>query len=416
MRNIKKAILLNAFIYSLSFSQEIVNTIILDNPKKAVTTVETIKKKEKAELNLNIKKISSNILDGYVSKKKNLISFVLDELTPEDLFYLSDNKIFFNEHTRKVQENSNSYELKKIDFMTKSVTFTYKALPKELYLVKYDIKTKELKKLYKWEEKNSKYIDSQNGSLSFAFTEEYKPFEIVRFSTKRIANIKGNLNIRSGSYININPLLSKEIVIKNSKGEILQNIALKNGIGFFKLDDSKKGLILENGSSILNFGIGFEENETLLQIKGTTDSTKEYFMTLEVINLDETIQSYDVNIKPAKYALKILNKALDFDFTTPEVQNKYNLKDAKELISKSEIQIDTKGLNIKTEFANNGIIKLKNGETIINGKLEAILDNNTPVGDIKTLHVIGKVKKEDILNMPSGDYIGSAELIITIDS
>ncbi|MGL5595613.1 MAG: hypothetical protein ACRDDH_16885 [Cetobacterium sp.] len=416
MFSFKKIMIFNIFLYTLSFSEDIPNTLILDNPNKPITTVETIKKKEKAELNLNIKKVSSFEVDGYVNKNKKLISFVLDELITEDGFYLTNNKEIFNEHTRKVKDYSSSYAIEKTDYINKVITFKYNSLPQELYLIKYDSKTKELKKLYKWQEQYTRYIDSQKGNLVFSFTEEYKPFEIVNFSINRTINTKGNLEIKNGSYLRVDPLLTKEVIIKNSKGERIDTIALKNGSGFLKLDDSKKGIILENGSSILNFGVGFRNNEILFQIKGTTDSSKEYPMTFEVVNLDGTEEVYNINVKPAQYALKILNNSINLDFNKPDKYQSLNEAEETELISKSEILIDSKDLNIKVEFINNGVIRLKNGENSLNGKLEAQLDSNLSKGKIKTVQVTGKVKKEDVKNMPDGDYIGTTELIIIVDS
>lgn len=404
----------NIFLFSLTFSEDIPNTLILDNPKKPVSTIKTIKKKEKAELNLNIKKISSFNLNGYINRDKKLISFVLDELVLEDNFYLTDTKEIFDERTKKVKDYSNIYELEKTDYLNKAVTFKYNNLPKELYLVKYDSKTKELKKLYKWQEEYTEYIDTQRGNLKFTFTEDYKPFEIISFSLNKIANTKGVLEIKNGSYLKIDPILSKEVIIKNDKGENLGTITLKNGNGFFKLDESKKGLILERGSSILNFGIGFKNNEILLQIKGTTDSTKEYPLSFEVVNLDGTIQNYSANIKPAQYAFKILTNSLNLDFNNSK--EALNEAEIDELISKSEILIDSKDLNLEVQFINNGVIKLKNGENILNGKIEAQLENSLSQEKIKTIKVIGKVNKKDIKNMPDGDYIGSTELIIIVDS
>ncbi|MGL5723496.1 hypothetical protein, partial [Cetobacterium sp.] len=86
MLNLKRIITFNIFLCALTFSEEIPNTLILDNPNRPVTTAETIKKKEKAELNLSIKKVSSYDIDGYVNKNKKLISFVLDDLLVEDSF------------------------------------------------------------------------------------------------------------------------------------------------------------------------------------------------------------------------------------------------------------------------------------------------------------------------------------------
>lgn len=415
---LKKAILFNIFLCALAFSEEVPNTLILDNPKKPISTVETIKKKEKAELNLSVKKISSFEVDGYVNKGKKLISFVLDELIPEDNFYLTDSKEIFNEKTKKVKDYSNIYELEKIDYPNKAVTFNYNVLPKEFYLVKYNSKTKELKKLYKWQEQYAKYINSQSGNLLFSFTEEYRPFEIVTFSLNRSANLKGTLEIKNGDYLKIDPVLSKEVIIKNSKGKILETIPLENGNGFFKLDDSKKGLILENGSSILNFGVGFKDNDVLLQIKGTTDSTKEYGVSFDVVNIDGTVQSYNVNIKPAQYALKILSNSLNFDFSNLNIglEKEKHKEEENKLISESEILIDSKGLDIKLEFVNNGIIKLQNGENILNGMLDIQPNNKNSNEKIKAFKITGKVTKEDTKNLPDGDYVGKTELLVIVDS
>lgn len=414
MSNLKKIVIFKIILYSLTFSEDIPNTLILHNPKKKITTIETIKTNEKGELNLNIKKVSSYDIEGYVNRNQKLISFILDEITPEDGLYLVDNKDIFNEYTRKIKKHSNIYKIEKTDYFNKVVTFKYNILPKEFYLVKYNSKTKELKKLYRWQEQDIKYIDSQRGNLLVSFTETYKPFEIVSFSLNRVANTKGNLEVKNGNYLKIDHLLAKEVVLKNNKGDILEIIALKKGNGFFRLDDSKMGLILENGSSILNLGIGFKDNEILLQVKGTTDSTKEYSMSLEVINLDETIQTYSLNIKPARYALKILSNSLNLDFDSST--KNLNENETTEITSKSEILVDANDLKIKVEFINNGAIKLKNGEHILNGKLEAQLDTDLSKGKIRSIQVIGKVNKEDIENIPDGDYIGSTELIIVVDS
>ncbi|MGL5122603.1 MAG: hypothetical protein ACRC6K_00335 [Fusobacteriaceae bacterium] len=417
MFDLRKIIILNIFLYILSFSNVISNTIILNNPGKQVTTMETIKKKEKADLNLNILKVSSFEIEGYVNRSEKLIHFVLDELVIEDDFYLAENKDIFKGDTRKVKSYLSFYEIEKTDYNNKVITFHYSSLPKELYLIKYDSKTKVLKKLYKWEEKDIKYIDFQKGKLIFSFTEDYNIFEIISFSFNNIINQKGSLEIKSGNFIEIDPILTKEVIIKNDNGKILETISLKNGSGFLKLDNSKKGIILENGSQILNFGVGFRNNEILLQIKGTTDSSKEYLMTFEVVNLDETSGIYNISVKPAQYSLKILSNSINFDFNKPDKSlTELEETEETELISESEISIESKDLNIKVAFINNGVISLKNGENILNGKLEAQLDNNSTKGNIKTLRVIGRVNKKDIKNVPDGDYIGTTELIIDIDS
>lgn len=416
MKHKKIYLFMNLLFTTLTIANEVPNTLIIDNPNRPVSTTETFKKRERAEFDLNIKKISTFDVDGYVSSEQKLISFELDELETNDNFYLTENKNIFNEYTLGLNNLESSYELEKIYLSEKVVTFKYSTLPKELFLIKYDNLSKKFKKLYKWNHGNIKYINEQKGNLLFLFTEEYKPFEIVNFSKiNRSLLTKGIVEIRNGDGIKIDPLTSSEVILKNQKGDILEKIALKNGNGAFKLDDSKKGIILQNGSSILNFGIGFRNGEVFLQVKGTTDSTKEYPLTIEVKNLDETTSFYNVNIKPAQYSLKILNDNLNLDFANPIIQPFNNENDPiKEIVSKGEILIDSKGLDIKVEFINNGLVQLSNGENLIDAKLEGNLLKDS--SSTKVIEVLGKIKEEDMKNMPSGEYTGTTELIITIDS
>lgn len=416
MKHKKIYLFMNLLFTTLTIANEVPNTLIIDNPNRPVSTTETFKKRERAEFDLNIKKISTFDVDGYVSSEQKLISFELDELETNDNFYLTENKNIFNEYTLGLNNLESSYELEKIYLPEKVVTFKYSTLPKELFLIKYDNLSKKFKKLYKWNHGNIKYINEQKGNLLFLFTEEYKPFEIVNFSKiNRSLLTKGIVEIRNGDGIKIDPLTSSEVILKNQKGDILEKIALKNGNGTFKLDDSKKGIILQNGSSILNFGIGFRNGEVFLQVKGTTDSTKEYPLTIEVKNLDETTSFYNVNIKPAQYSLKILNDNLNLDFANPIIQPFNNENDPiKEIVSKGEILIDSKGLDIKVEFINNGLVQLSNGENLIDAKLEGNLLKDS--SSTKVIEVLGKIKEEDMKNMPSGEYTGTTELIITIDS
>lgn len=416
MKHKKIYLFMNLLFTTLTIANEVPNTLIIDNPNRPVSTTETFKKRERAEFDLNIKKISTFDVDGYVSSEQKLISFELDELETNDNFYLTENKNIFNEYTLGLNNLESSYELEKIYLPEKVVTFKYSTLPKELFLIKYDNLSKKFKKLYKWNHGNIKYINEQKGNLLFLFTEEYKPFEIVNFSKiNRSLLTKGIVEIRNGDGIKIDPLTSSEVILKNQKGDILEKIALKNGNGAFKLDDSKKGIILQNGSSILNFGIGFRNGEVFLQVKGTTDSTKEYPLTIEVKNLDETTSFYNVNIKPAQYSLKILNDNLNLDFANPIIQPFNNENDPiKEIVSKGEILIDSKGLDIKVEFINNGLVQLSNGENLIDAKLEGNLLKDS--SSTKVIEVLGKIKEEDMKNMPSGEYTGTTELIITIDS
>lgn len=415
---LNKFIITYMFISSLLFANEIPNTLIINNPNRPVTTVETLKKREKAEMNLNIKKITSVKIDGYINKDKSLISFILDEISPNSDFFLTINKDIFNTRTKSLKNNSSIYEVKNIDLTNKTVTFEYKTLPNEFYLVKYNKINKKLEKLYRWENQNTKFVQTELGEICFYFNENYKPFEIVEFSSNKKTDDKGYFEIKKGSFIQLDPKIAKEIVIREGNGEVLGKIPLQNGNGNLSLDNSKKGLILKNGSSILNFGIGFKENNISLQIKGTTDSTKEYSLNLDIVNLDDSIQEYEIRIKPAHYALKILDTslALDFSNSKEKLTRSANKEDENYLLSESEISINSKGLDIKVDFINEGLIKLKKDENTIDGKLEVLNNDEVSNNQIKIFKVIGKIKKEDIKNIPDGEYTGKTELLVIIDS
>ena len=406
---------------TLSYAEttsSIPNVIITDNPNREVTTVNAKRNREKAELNSNIKKVTSSKVDTYVTKSKKLISFVLDEIGQEDKFYLTSNREIFNDKTKSLKVTENNYELKNTDLTNKVVSFKYSVLPETLYLVRYNDKTKDLIKLYKWQSTESTtYINEMRGKIVYTFTDQYKPFEIIEFSkVNKSMLVKGTVEIKEGENININPESVKEVVLRDVKGEVIEKIPLINGNGSVSLDEAKRGIILKDGSSILNFGIGFEEGRLKLQVKGTTDASKEYPMIAEVINIDDTVSEYDISIKPAQYGFKVLNTGLSLDFakSITTLESDGTKSETSDLITTGEIVIDSKGFDIKAHFINDGVVKLRQGEAEVNAKLESVLVDNS--GSNKTIQVVGRVSKDDIRNIPSGEYSGTTELVISIDS
>ncbi|WP_300341570.1 hypothetical protein [Fusobacterium sp.] len=423
MRYSKLVSILLVSLNSLILAEEIPNVLVLDNPKRDVTTVKTIKEKERAELNLSVRKISSIEIMPYVNVNKKLIAFYIEDLDSSDDFYLTDDSKIFNERNNKLNIKEQKFELKEIDLEKKVVIFNYEELKSDLYLVKYNRDNRSLKKLYKTKSGSIKYVEEIIGELLLRFTDEYKPREIVNFSkNNRSLLVKGITEIKSGKMIDIDLEQSSEVVLKDSEGKILENITLNRGNGRLYLDESKKGILLNNGSSILNLGLGFDNGDLLLQVKGTTDSTKIYELSLEIKNIDGTISKYNLGIKPTDYGLKILNNSLNLNFSEAQVREKLRESSEgtvveEELITKDILEIDSKGIDIRVEFKNNGIVKLINNENSFNVNLEGkLLNENNKNEDIKSIEVLGITKKADIAGLPSGDYKGTAELIIYIDS
>lgn len=72
---IKKIVMIMMLILNIiSFSNEVPHTYIYDNPEKAITTAETLKKKPNgAEMNISVTKVKSEELQGFIFKDNRLI-------------------------------------------------------------------------------------------------------------------------------------------------------------------------------------------------------------------------------------------------------------------------------------------------------------------------------------------------------
>lgn len=416
MKNLKLTLVaINIFFSSLLMANEIPNIQVFDNPNRPVTTFETKRKRDKAILNLDIKKITSEPAVIYINEENKIMSFIIDKIEDTDSFYLADTKEVFSKNldTSKLPVK---YTFKETRIEDKVVSFKYNnEVPQTLYLIKYDTNTKKMKKLYKVEKENIHIIDNAVGTMIFKFTEKYKPYEILELSNDGILE-KCLIDIKHGEYFKIDPTSVSEIQIKSTTGEILKSFTLKTGTGSAELNESKKGIALKEDGGVLNFGIGFKNGILQLQVKEVTDVTKLYSFVLEVKNIDNTTSRYNVSISPAQYSFKILNSSINLDFSkATEVISEIE-KETKEISVKGEILIDTKGFDIKVTFANNGAIKLKNGDNVIDAKLETNVVKNSEVKDIKKVEVVAVTDKENIKNLPEGDYNGNAELVISIDS
>ena len=80
--------------FAINVFAEIPHSYVTENPDKEVTKIETLKRKDKAELNLTITKLKSEEIEGVFDPEQNKIFFTLDntehEIQPGDHIYVSE--------------------------------------------------------------------------------------------------------------------------------------------------------------------------------------------------------------------------------------------------------------------------------------------------------------------------------------
>ncbi|MGL5624473.1 hypothetical protein, partial [Cetobacterium sp.] len=102
---IKKIVMIMMLILNIiSFSKEVPHTYIYDNPEKAITTAETLKKKPNgAEMNISVTKVKSEELQGFIFKDNRLI------ISSRKLKDLNNLEIFDKNKKRVPYRVNNSY-------------------------------------------------------------------------------------------------------------------------------------------------------------------------------------------------------------------------------------------------------------------------------------------------------------------
>lgn len=420
MKKLKYIFLMINLLHFYSFAEEIADVVILDNPPKEVSTIKTRMLKDKAEMNITVQKITSTEIPMRLSLEQDKIFFNIEDLESSDIFYITNNMEFFKEKTRYYEKKDEVYEAESIDILHGIVKFKNNEMKGELYLIRLNRNNKRIKKIYKIKNQDRDKLIVERGELIFTFNENYRPFDIINLNLlKGREEEKGTVEIKSGKMLKLDSNLITEVIITDEQDKKVGNIKLINGNGILDLGKNKEGIILKNGSSVLNLGIGFENGEVLLQEKGSTNSNKSYTMKLKLKNIDGSIGEYKIIINPVNYGLKILNQSLNFNFikdlkNDEKIEKQYSLEQ-ETVIAKDYLQIESKELEIRVKFKNNGKVQLRRGDKVFNVNLEGrVLDKKNE--NIKRVEVIGKVERKEIINLPEGDYIGEVELEIEIDS
>lgn len=135
---IKKIVMTMMLILNIiSFSNEVPHTYIYDNPEKAITTAETLKKKPNgAEMNISVSKVKTQEIEGLFNKEDKKIYLTINELNVSDRLIITDTlKDIKNPSKLMLSKSKYDYEYNypDIDISTEGM-----ALNSKLYIIVLD--------------------------------------------------------------------------------------------------------------------------------------------------------------------------------------------------------------------------------------------------------------------------------------
>jgi hypothetical protein len=193
------------FINILAVEREIPHNIVTENPKKDVTTIETLKKyKEKAELNITVTKLKTEEIPIEVDKSRKKMLLTLKGIEGKNIYPVENIEDIPNPNTSLGRRNLNRarnnnnlkttrYDITIGEKRTK-IEIDYNELPKNTYLAVTD-KNFNLEKIYRANYKE--YSAPRGNSVSvkiWLFGEEMGSLTNLILNPDR--NSRGNIEIR----------------------------------------------------------------------------------------------------------------------------------------------------------------------------------------------------------------------------
>ena len=199
------------FINILAVEREIPHSIITENPKKDVTTIETLKKyKDKAELNITVTKLKTEEIPVEVDKNRKKLLLTLKGIEGKNIYPVENIEDIPNPNTSLGRRNINRmrvdnnlrttrYDITTGEKRTK-LEIDYKELPKNTYLAVTD-KNFNLEKIYRANYRD--YSAPRGNSVSvklWLFGEEMGSLTNLIINPNN--NSSGNIEIRkNGEFI-----------------------------------------------------------------------------------------------------------------------------------------------------------------------------------------------------------------------
>lgn len=387
------------FFSQLSFSKaDIPNSLIVENPNSPISTVESIRRKEKGELNLNIRKISSVPIEGFIDTVSDEIYFILDSIKSDESISVTTNLNKFKEISSSMESLSNG---------KKKIISEYRSNLPNIYLIKYNKNTKDIVTLYKWNKKTN-YMANIKGNIEITFKDNYLSYETVLLSDS-FKNDKVDVTSPQGSPVKLD-IDTKYVEVKDIDGTILERINIVSGNGSKGMGDSNTGITLREGNNTLVTGLGFKNGNLQLKLKSWTEKER-YSFILKSFG-DKGIHEYKVTLIPPEYKFKILSKPKNLNFGKIDRNTRAKTGTLEEML----IEVPNKNTKINISLEDNGILKMKNknGDTIA-AKVDVEIHSDNNSNGLKKISVQGTIE-EDLRHKSEGDYEGSIEMTIEIDA
>lgn len=195
----------------MAVEREIPHSIITENPKKDVTTIETLKKyKDKAELNITVTKLKTEEIPVEVDKNRKKLLLTLKGIEGKNIYPVENIEDIPNPNTSLGRRNinrmrvNNNLRTTRYDITTgekrTKLEIDYKELPKNTYLAVTD-KNFNLEKIYRANYRD--YSAPRGNSVSvklWLFGEEMGSLTNLIINPNN--NSSGNIEIRkNGEFI-----------------------------------------------------------------------------------------------------------------------------------------------------------------------------------------------------------------------
>lgn len=134
---IKKIVMIMMLILNIISFSEVPHTYIYDNPEKAITTAETLKKKpDGAEMNISVTKVKTQEIEGLFNKEDKKIYLTINELNMSDRLIITDTlKDIKNPSKLMLSKSKYNY---KYDYPDISLSTEGMALNSKLYIIVLD--------------------------------------------------------------------------------------------------------------------------------------------------------------------------------------------------------------------------------------------------------------------------------------
>ncbi|MEG0514945.1 MAG: hypothetical protein RR523_04805 [Cetobacterium sp.] len=262
-----------------------------------------------------------------------------------------------------------------------------------------------------------------SGTVDLKYREGYIPGSIITFDEKGLTSAKD---------IDVNNLIGHFPIVKKDKnykvnvmnpvdGTIYGSFTTINGSGEKGISRNDIPIEIKSKSNniLARLGIGFINGNLQINLRYWDTNELNFPIKLEIRDENQVISDFNLNITTIKSFFKIVEGNLNLDFGTIYKGTQDMMKERK---AKASIILNTyeSGIIKSIEIKNNGFFEMKhqNNVDIIKGVITNIdMQEKVLNSQINTkIDITGVIEEEEILKInQKGGYIGTTELILTID-